>query len=70
VAVQEGYVRVDPIADVEYEGKVYRMAQLLDKVPLSAGLEEGQGQGGEGRWALVGDKELHDLLLDAAKKGR
>ena len=56
-------MRVDPIADVEFEGSMYQIAQLLDRVPLSAVEEE------PSKWRLVTDLDTH-VLLDQAFKGR
>ncbi len=55
-------VRVDPICDVEFEGSMYRVVQLLDRVPLSA------EQDGEGKWRLVDDAKTHLGLEKTAQK--
>lgn len=57
---QEGSLRADPIVDVEFEGSMFKVAQLLDKIPLSA-VQEAEG----GKWALVSDGALYDQLTDA-----
>lgn len=36
-ARSEDSVRVDPICDVEFEGSMYRVVQLLDKVGTGSG---------------------------------
>ena len=58
----EDSVRVDPICDVEFEGSMYRIVQLLDRVPLSA------EEDGEGKWRLVSDPKTHLGLEKKAKK--
>jgi hypothetical protein len=58
----EDSVRVDPICDVEFEGSMYRIVQLLDRVPLSA------EEDGEGKWRLVSDPKTHLGLEKTAKK--
>ncbi|GAB5032968.1 Hypothetical protein NocV09_01101580 [Nannochloropsis oceanica] len=58
----ENSVRVDPICDVEFDGSMYRVVQLLDRVPLSA------EEDGEGKWRLVSDSETHLGLEKMAKK--
>lgn len=60
VCAQEGSLRADPIVDVEFEGSMFKVAQLLDKIPLSA-VQEAEG----GKWALVSDGALYDQLTDA-----
>lgn len=61
--MQEGSLRADPIVDVEFEGDIYRLAQLLDKVPLSAR----EQPAGSNDWVLVSDDSLHDVLTAAAE---
>ena len=55
-------VRVDPICDVEFEGSMFRVVQLLDRVPLSA------EEDGEGKWKLVADSKTHRELEKTTKK--
>jgi hypothetical protein len=61
-ARKDDSVRVDPICDVEYEGSMYRIVQLLDRVPLSA------EEDAEGKWVLVNDADTHLGLEKRAKK--
>lgn len=61
-ARKDDSVRVDPICDVEYDGSMYRIVQLLDRVPLSA------EEDAEGKWVLVNDADTHLGLEKRAKK--
>ena len=54
---------MDPICDVEFEGSMYKVVQLLDRVPLSA------EETADGKWMLVVDSATHSKLEVTAKQG-